>query len=45
METHFVQKVDKGKGKKRAEDRNVDGRKDGEEGRNGNGEAGGETLQ
>ena len=36
-----VEKVDKGKGKERVEDRNVDGRKDGEEGRNRNRE----TLQ
>ena len=35
----------KGKGKQRAEDGNVDRRKDGEEGGNGNGEADGETLQ
>ena len=40
-----VDKVDKGKGKERAEDGNMDGWKDGEEGGNGNGEAGGETLQ
>ena len=38
-------KVDKGKGKERAEDGNMDRRKDGEEGGNRNGEAGGETLQ
>ena len=41
----LVQKVDKGKGKERAEDGKVDGRKDGEEGGNRNGEVGGETLQ
>ena len=44
-----VEKVDKGKGKERAEDGNADGRKDGDGNReasgNGNREAGGETLQ
>ena len=40
-----VNKQDKGKGKQRAEDGNADGRKDRDEGRNGNGEADGETLQ
>ena len=40
-----VGKQDKGKGKQRVEDGNVDRRKDGEEGGNGNGEAEGETLQ
>ena len=40
-----VDKQDKGKGKQRAEDRNADGRKDGDEGGNGNREANGETLQ
>ena len=41
----LVQKVDKGKGKERAEDGKVDGRKDGEEGGNRNGEADRKTLQ
>ena len=50
-----VEKVDKGKGKERAEDGNADGKKDGDGNGNGNGnreaggsgnrEAGGETLQ
>ena len=38
-------KVDKGKGKERAEDGNMDRRKDGEEGGNRNGEADRKTLQ
>ena len=40
-----VEKVDKGKGKERAEDGNANGRKDRDEGGNGNGEVDGETLQ
>ena len=40
-----VEKVDKGKGKEKADDRNVDGRKDGNEGGSGNGRMDAETLQ
>ena len=48
-----VEKIDKGKGKERVEDGNVDGKKDGDKNRNGSREAGGsgnrevgvETLQ
>ena len=42
-----VEKVDKGKGKERAEDGNADEKKDGDGNENGNGnrEVGGETLQ
>ena len=40
-----VDKIDKGKGKERAEDWNVDGRKDRNEGGDGNRRVDGETLQ
>ena len=40
-----VHKIDKGKGKERAEDGNVDGRKDGNKGGDGNGGADREMLQ
>ena len=40
-----VEKVDKGKGKEKADDRNVDRKKDGNEGGSRNGRTDAETLQ